>query len=43
MCVCLCVYIYIYIYIYIFHWPRGSGRPRFNPMSRHSKDFKNGT
>ena len=31
------------------HWPSGysvhqwSGRPGFNPRSRHTKDFKNGT
>ena len=31
------------------HWPIGlnvrqwSGRPGFNPRSRHTKDFKNGT
>ena len=47
------VYIYIfYIYIYIYilaHWPSGysvrqwSGRPGFNPRSRHTKDFKNCT
>ena len=47
------VYMYIYVYLYryinrpiglvgrVFH--QWSGRSRFNPRSRHTKDFKNGT
>ena len=41
-------YSFIFI-LYLIYWPSGSrfrqwsGRPGFNPRSRHTKDFKNST